>query len=81
MHLIPSRDPHRDAVTISALHCPACDTLADHAIAPSTGGARHVGAALRRRTFTLFCLACGRLEELTREQARSARSFASGHRV
>ncbi|MDQ0261625.1 hypothetical protein [Sinomonas atrocyanea] len=78
MHHNPSRAPHRDALTIAALHCPACDTLADHAIAPSAGGAHPFGAALRHRTFTLFCLACGRIEELTREQARAARSFAAG---
>ncbi|AMM30919.1 hypothetical protein SA2016_0218 [Sinomonas atrocyanea] len=74
----PSGAPQRETLTIAALHCPACDTLADHAIAPVGGSARAFGAALRHRPFTLFCLACGRIEELTREQARAARSYAAG---
>jgi hypothetical protein len=78
MHHHPSGAPQRDALTIAALHCPACDTLADHAIAPMARSARAFGAALRHRTFTLFCLACGRIEEITPEQARAARSFAAG---
>lgn len=78
MHHHTSGAPQRDALTIAALHCPACDTLADHAITPTAFGARTFGASLRHRTFTLFCLGCGRIEELTREQARAARSFAAG---